>query len=310
MLVYGSLLNHPGKWGESLLLRTSNPTACIQVTNESDLWERLATAFVYWWIPGIFTREEGPCFRTDDHGFGPLFPLYQPANHYDAGSGFLQDRNLPAILPCRLAVWQNSANHTNVVPPVTPPRYLGSHGELWSPGVQDRPLLRAAVQPECTAHSFVAARRHPLAGRGVGGLQTDNAAGEINNFSSPTFKSLPMWFPRVKTTALDLIIDGKFEAENLAKLCSHGAGAREQGRSMMWFPDPGRGKSMQNFKAGRPDLSDWLGRSVHVPANTSSIIWGSLSVYLLPSWLCAPQKTARGPCQNCGGGIPSTRFKM
>ncbi|KAJ7805970.1 hypothetical protein B0H14DRAFT_2610761 [Mycena olivaceomarginata] len=51
------------------------------------------------------------------------------------------------------------------------------------------------------------------AGNGNGGVsvQTDNTAGEIDNFASPTFKSLPVWFPRVKSAVLDLIIEGKFE---------------------------------------------------------------------------------------------------
>jgi hypothetical protein len=81
----------------------------------------------------------------------------------------------------------------------------------------------------------------PTGGTGNGGisLQTDNTAGEIDNFSSPTFKSLVMWFPRVKSATLDLIIDGKFEAEDLVKLGSHSAGAREKGRPVMWFPDSG-----------------------------------------------------------------------
>ncbi|KAF8143783.1 hypothetical protein K438DRAFT_2104044 [Mycena galopus ATCC 62051] len=79
------------------------------------------------------------------------------------------------------------------------------------------------------------------AGNGNGGVsvQTDNTAGEIDDFSSPTFKSLPMWFPRVRSAVLDLIIDGKFEAEDLIKLSSHGAGARERGRPLLWFPDAG-----------------------------------------------------------------------
>ncbi|KAJ7346186.1 hypothetical protein DFH08DRAFT_810017 [Mycena albidolilacea] len=58
-------------------------------------------------------------------------------------------------------------------------------------------------------------------------------------FSSPTFKSLVMWFPRVKSTTLDLIIDGKFEAEDLVKLGSHSTEAREKGRPVMWFPQLG-----------------------------------------------------------------------
>lgn len=70
-------------------------------------------------------------------------------------------------------------------------------------------------------------------------VQTDNTAGEIDNFASPTFKSLPMWFPRVRSAVLDLIIEEKFEAEDLIKLSSHGAGARERGRPLLWFPDAG-----------------------------------------------------------------------
>lgn len=98
----------------------------------------------------------------------------------------------------------------------------------------------------------------PATGTGNGGvsLQTDNTAGEIDNFSSPTFKSLSMWFPRVRVATLDLIIDGKFEAEDLVKLCSHGAGAREQGRPMMWFPDAGyvapESYPDENWESGLP----------------------------------------------------------
>ncbi|KAJ6456830.1 hypothetical protein C8R47DRAFT_1248510 [Mycena vitilis] len=82
----------------------------------------------------------------------------------------------------------------------------------------------------------------PSGGNGNGGIsvQTDNTAGEIDNFSSPTFKSLPTWFPRVRSAMLDLILDGKFEAEDLPKLCSHSAGAqRERGHPIMWFPTAG-----------------------------------------------------------------------
>ncbi|KAF7372578.1 hypothetical protein MVEN_00120500 [Mycena venus] len=70
----------------------------------------------------------------------------------------------------------------------------------------------------------VQTRRSGLLGMETGGVsvQTDNTAGEIDNFASPTFKSLPMWFPRVRSTVLDLIIEGKFEAEDLIKLSSHG----------------------------------------------------------------------------------------
>lgn len=78
-------------------------------------------------------------------------------------------------------------------------------------------------------------------GNGNGGIsvQTDNTAGEIDNFKSPTFKSLPMWFPRVRSAVLDLIIDGKFEAEDLIKLSPLHAGAREAPRPMVWHPDSG-----------------------------------------------------------------------
>ncbi|KAJ7938926.1 hypothetical protein B0H13DRAFT_1851099 [Mycena leptocephala] len=86
----------------------------------------------------------------------------------------------------------------------------------------------------------LATKRRCLRARGAGiSVQTDNTAGEINDFSSPTFKSIPMWYARVKSATLDLIVDGKFEAEDLVKLSSHGAGPREKARPMMWFPSEG-----------------------------------------------------------------------
>ncbi|KAJ7848744.1 hypothetical protein B0H14DRAFT_2582882 [Mycena olivaceomarginata] len=68
------------------------------------------------------------------------------------------------------------------------------------------------------------------AGNGNGGVtvQTDNTACEIDNFASPTFKSLPMWFPRVRSAVLDLIIEGKFEAEDLIKLSSHAHASKKK----------------------------------------------------------------------------------
>ncbi len=77
----------------------------------------------------------------------------------------------------------------------------------------------------------------PAPGGGVSVL-TNNAAGELDNFSSPTFKSLSCWFPRVKSSTLDLIINGTFEVEDLAKLGSR-LGAKEKGRPLMWFSDSG-----------------------------------------------------------------------
>jgi hypothetical protein len=38
---------------------------------------------------------------------------------------------------------------------------------------------------------------------------------------------------------LDLIIEEKFEAEDLIRLSSHGAEARELGSLLLWFPDVG-----------------------------------------------------------------------
>ncbi|KAJ7691896.1 hypothetical protein B0H17DRAFT_1200759 [Mycena rosella] len=90
-------------------------------------------------------------------------------------------------------------------------------------------------------HTILACAEPAGVGTGGGGIsvQTDNTAGEIDNFSSPTFKSLSMWYPRVKSSILDLIVAGTFEASDLPKLQSHSTGAQEQGRTVLWYTNGG-----------------------------------------------------------------------
>lgn len=58
---------------------------------------------------------------------------------------------------------------------------------------------------DLTALLFARAEATLPAGTCTGGggisVQTDNTAGEIDNFASPTFKSLSMWFPGVSKHA-------------------------------------------------------------------------------------------------------------